>query len=712
MSFRFCRNYLLSISMAVVSFSGLSSTLAWGPTTQEDPDAKISHKLLFERAIREPLVVPDPTTPEGDSLSDEQKKKLADSKSRLEGAEKLRTEQKYSQAYLQARDAADQLKAMLGEEHYLSITAQVITKTMEDYSSAAPEAQAKLANVDKEMAKAQELFDKGFFAEAESTAVKALAERETLLGAKHPDCIELLRLIGASRLELQAYDNADAALSQAVQLAERAYGRNHPKTAAVLDRHGWMKVNQGRINDALKLLTEAVKILNKTIGDTPELAESLDNLGTAAALGGEFQDALKLKLRALVIREKLLGHKSRDTAVSLSNLAWLYGRVGINDEVQPLREEALSIFREAVGPQHTYTKLELTNLCKVYEQKGMTDNAIALYREQISRDESEQAQIDISAVQRCIGLGALLLASGQVKEGKSYLDKAQNRATELLNSTARQPAINELEKVADTYNRHRMLEKALSLYQPLLQIDEKDGKPSDGSIRRGEDAATIMLLMDRDKEAHDLLKKVVADGEKVYGPGQRLTATALVGYCDALTKLGQFEEAERVGDEALRICETKLQDRNLQGRSVATGYTLIRLGRIYSKQKRFDVARFSLEDAQDVFRKNSRDPLGLIECQLELVECYLGANQRDKAEKTLMEAVGTAKKISAQSPSPYTDYAMARTLHKQLETGILGTDSKSNIESELKKSLQRMRDQEALDAQTKKWLGELESSGN
>lgn len=705
------RKYRLRVVSAVTLFIALLCTVddVLGQTSQDSSEAKPSHKVLFERAIREPLNVPELLTPEGDTLTDEQKKKIEEARKRLADAEKLRKEQKYSQAFLMAKDAAEQIKLILGEEHYLSITAQVFSKTMDNYSEAAPEAQAELAKADKEAASAQERFEKGFFAEAEANATKALAERERLLGAKHADCIELYRLIGASRLEMQAYDTANDSLTQAVQLAERAYGRNHPKTAAVLDRHGWMKVNQGRISDAIKLLAEAVNILNRTVGDTPELAESMDNLGTAAVLSGEMQDALRLKLRSLVLREKLLGHKSRDTAVSLSNLAWLYSRVGMPEEVIPLREEALRVFRDSVGPEHTYTKLELTNLCKAYEQHGMADKAIALYREQISRDDSEPALVDISAVQRCTGLGALLLATGHVKEGKSFLDKANKRGTDLLNTSARQPAINELEKIADAYNRSRMLEKALSLYITLHELDEKDGKPNDGSIRRGEDLGTLLLLMDRDQEAVKLLKKVVADGEKVYGSGQRLTATALVGLCDALIKIGQLDEAEKVGDEALRICETKLQDRTLQGRSVATGYTLIRLGRIYSKQKRFDVARFSLEDAADIFKKNPQDPLGLIECQLELVDCNIAAGKREAAEKILQEAAGTAQQSFAKSPNPFTAYALVRALHKQLETGILAGKSKSEVESELKKTLTRMRDEEALDGLTRKWLAELES---
>ena len=661
--------------------------------------------------MREPLSIPSLLTPEGDPLSEEQQKRINSAKELLKAATKLRKEEKHFQAAQSAGEAAEQFKVILGEEHYLSVSAHVVKQTMDDYAQAAAEAQRQLIAADRDLAKAEQFFEKGFFAEAESHAMRALAARERILGAKHADIIDSLRVVGASRLELQAFDKANDTLSQAVQLAERTYGRNHPKTATLLDRHGWMKVNQGRTIEAMALLTEAVKIFKKTIGDTQEMAEAVDNLGTAALIVGEVEDALRTKLRALVIREKVLGHKARDTAVSLSNLAWLYSRIGFVDDVIPLREEALKIFREVVGPEHTYTKMELTNLCKVYEDRGMTDKAIALYREQIARDEQQAEQIDVSAVQRCVGLGSMLILQGQMSEAHKYLDKALARSRELLKTTASQPAIGEMERIAEIYDRNRMFKLALALYGELRLLDEKQSTPSDGSVRRGEYLGNLLISMGKLKEASELLKKIVADAEKVYGKGERLTASAMLSYCDVLIRTGELEEAERVGAEVLRICESKLPDKDLATRTLATANTLLRMGRIYTKQKRFDVARFTIEDALKIFQKDGMDIFGLVECQVDLAECLIATNQREKAEQHVKGAIEDARKFATQSKSPYADAALAKALHSQIELGLVEGEAKRAAAAELKSLLIRMRDAEAMDAENERWLSDLESAG-
>ena len=78
----------------------------------------------------------------------------------------------------------------------------------------------------------------------------------------------------------------------------------------------------------------------------------------------------------MAIREKALGPEHPDTAISLNNLAELYGTTGDYAKAEPLYRRALGIWEKALGPEHPYTARNLENLAFLKIDLGKVDGAL------------------------------------------------------------------------------------------------------------------------------------------------------------------------------------------------------------------------------------------------------------------------------------------------------------------------------------------------
>ncbi len=664
------------------------------------PSDGMTHEKYLSAARKEFTVSTVLRAPDGAPLKLDGRKAVANAEALMSEARSQRQRGEFKAAASTASKAFDTYQKVLGDDHYLTTASRVFQRTMDDFARLPPDGQKAMVDADKASEAAQAASDKGLFADAEKQAERAQRTREELLGSKHAEVGEALRQMGAAQLELQLYAKSKNNIERAVAIFEQTYGRNHPKTAIALDRLGWMYIHEGRPEDAIKTLRDAAYILRSTSGDTAEAGEVLDNLGTAFALNGDAKDALNKKLQSLIIRETVLGPKARDTAVSLSNLAWLYTRMNMLDDALRLREQAYATLLETVGPDHTYTKLELSNLARAHETAGNFDRAIALYKEQIARDDQQPEVVDINAMARCTALASVLFNKGDFDEARKFAAKSVERAKFLLDTTAAPAVVNELFNVANEMMRHRLLEEALPVFALQYERDAKSKTPPTAAqVRRMESYGQTLIDMGQASKAVEVLRRAVELSEQVYGKGEPSTATAMITYVEALCDAGQLSEAEQVADAVVKIVETRMPFR-----SAGSAHALLAAGRVYNRQKRQDLAKFTLEDAESIFVEYQRDLLGKIECQLELAKCYHAAGDKPRTEATLTAAMETARELKKLNTSLYGDAVLAKALWHQLELGDLPSSRREELRTELRKILEKLRDARALSAVERSWL--------
>jgi len=140
------------------------------------------------------------------------------------------------------------------------------------------------------------------------------------------------------------FEEAEKLHRQALEIYEKAYGKDHPEVAACLNNLAISQMAQGKNDSAENLLLRALEIKVRTFGpDNLEVATTLNNLAMAYSNQRKVQLAESAYLRAIAIWERTYGPEHPHIAACLSNYADLLMDVGRETEARRLRARASRI---------------------------------------------------------------------------------------------------------------------------------------------------------------------------------------------------------------------------------------------------------------------------------------------------------------------------------------------------------------------------------
>jgi tetratricopeptide (TPR) repeat protein len=108
---------------------------------------------------------------------------------------------------------------------------------------------------------------------------------------------------------------------------------------------------QKKYSEAQRLCQRALRTFRRK-RENYDTAIGLSNLGSIHFARGNFRAARRCHEEALRIKEKLLGRHHVDVAITLNNLAMLYGRQERFNEAEKFLGRALSILQSQVPPRH------------------------------------------------------------------------------------------------------------------------------------------------------------------------------------------------------------------------------------------------------------------------------------------------------------------------------------------------------------------------
>jgi tetratricopeptide (TPR) repeat protein len=165
---------------------------------------------------------------------------------------------------------------------------------------------------------------------------------------------------------------------QALVLAEKSEGRNHPSVAICLENLARVLRDMGHLQKAQEYLKRAIDIEENYFGsgtNISHIAICLDNLGRVLYSQGNLADAKKNYKRALKIDEKIYGQEHPRVAIRLNNIGAILQEQGNLVGAKKNYERALEIDKKFYGQDNPYVAIRLNNLGMILYEQGDLDGA-------------------------------------------------------------------------------------------------------------------------------------------------------------------------------------------------------------------------------------------------------------------------------------------------------------------------------------------------
>jgi len=703
------------IAAVLLSFSILAAS-ASGQTTR--PTQKVEDEKLYKAASEAPVLKIVLRTADGKDLSEAQKKDIERSRSLMTVAEAALAQGRFEEAVTKSTEALHLRQPILPPKHHLIGTSRVLAAEYSRWVTLPADEQRKLAEALKQVAAAAESHEQGDSGAAMAAAASALAAFEAILPRDHAATSEALLQLGKAQLDRSLLAEAKGSLGRALSISERIYGKNHPNTARVLDRLGWLGIRLAHaggydtkiMEAAASSMRRAQGIFEATYGEGRESAEVLDNLGTALLYLRSPDRALDAKLRSLYVRKQVLGPDDTDTGVSFSNLAWLYGELGDKGRVIPLRRRALAIFNKQLAAHHTYRIMEMSNLAEALQYTGEATEAIEIWKSLGELDKQRGIEGTLDAIGRCVKLGAAHIAAGHTAESVQVFADAFGLIQKLHAKGEREPAIAALERLSEALRQKRMYADGLAYQEQLVAWTNAARGKQDNlpAVRRMIRLGLAYSQLGRLENAKRALSQGVARIDALRGKGSIEATSPMLNLSSVLERLGELDAAEAVCEQVVQTVERKL------GRGApSAAYALMQMGRLSRLRKRLEIAEFSLGEAKAVFDGLVRqDRNGNVRILHEMA--YLSAlrGDRKKAEQQLRSALAICRQASPTGSAPQLDGLIAKTLHRLLDATDAADSAVKNDRqawrAELTKLLKSLEARRALIGAEKGWLAEMQ----
>ncbi|MDX6611115.1 MAG: hypothetical protein QOD75_301 [Blastocatellia bacterium] len=164
-----------------------------------------------------------------------------------------------------------------------------------------------LAEANRLSALVVKLVKEGRYDEAKSSAAKALAIRERILGPEHEYVADSLINLSEVYIAQRQYVEAEASLHRLLRITEKKFGADSLRTGKALDRLGLTQFWSKRFPEAEKSLNRALAIKEKILSpNDAELAPTILALAEFHTKRSTHQQAAPFYLRAIAIWEKTL----------------------------------------------------------------------------------------------------------------------------------------------------------------------------------------------------------------------------------------------------------------------------------------------------------------------------------------------------------------------------------------------------------------------
>lgn len=337
------------------------------------------------------------------------------------------------------------------------------------------------------------------------------AERETLLGADHPDTLASRYEVGFS---LSRTGRAADALEEFGRVAagrERALGPDHPDTLAARQETAYVLGGLGRYAEADRIYAAVLESRERTMGaDHPDTLRCRHNLAFNLSRMGRVEDSFRIAGDVAAARARVLGDTHRDTLVTRYEMAYALGLMGRWAEALATYQDVAVARAATLGPDHpdTLAARYETGIC--LGRLGRGAEALDLYRLLVEDRTRVCGPDDPETLRARHGLGVNLGRLGRWEEALAEARDVSALRERILGPDHPDTLVSRRE-VAVALGWLARWAEALGVYEQVAQERERVlGPEHPDALSSRNDEAHCLEQLGRHTEAVELYRRVAA----------------------------------------------------------------------------------------------------------------------------------------------------------------------------------------------------------
>jgi tetratricopeptide (TPR) repeat protein len=476
-------------------------------------------------------------------------------------AEVARAEEagRFAEAAAMGRRVLEVRRRAQGEGHWEAVSAAWRLKALEWVAALPVDSQEQwrtLAGIQRE---ADQMVQRGRYAEAQPLLEKALAIYRQALGEDHPQTARGYNDVAYSLANQRKYGEAQPLFEKALAICRKTLGEEHPHTAFGYNNVAGNLHAQWKYGEAQPLLEKALALRRKALGeDHPDTTQSYHNVTANLEAQGKYAEALSLNAKALALRRKALGQDHPDTAWAYTNVAGNLLALGKYAEAQPRFEKALAIFRKALGEDHPDTASSYNNVAYTLEAQGKCAEAQPLYEKALAMRRKALGEDHPDTAQSYNNVAANLRAQGKHAEAQPLFEKALAVYRKALGEESPRTALS-YNNVAANLEDQGKYAAAQTLFEKALAINRRTrGEDHPDMAQSYNNVAYNLNTQGKYAEAQPLVEKALAISRKALGEDHPKTATCYNHVAGNLNAQEKYGEAQPLVEKALTICRKSL----------------------------------------------------------------------------------------------------------------------------------------------------------
>lgn len=264
----------------------------------------------------------------------------------------------------------------------------------------------------------------GNYGTAEALLLEVRGVQRDLFRGDHPDLATTLLTLGVVYESQGRLDEGIDLVREAIRMLTAVLGEDHPNVDDAKYTLGSLLKESGDLDAALVLYREILALDRKRFGEHPYVALDLGNIAGILVKLEDFDEAARMYGEALEIQRRLLPAGHPEIATTLSNTGNMLRAQRKPELARAKLEEALAL-REAIFPVDHPTVLTTRNsLSLVHSDLGDSEKALEMAGEVLAAREAKLGSHPMVAGSH-LSVGSLLAGLERYEESDEHFQKCE-----------------------------------------------------------------------------------------------------------------------------------------------------------------------------------------------------------------------------------------------------------------------------------------------